>query len=130
MCDHGSTNGTNGYANGTICSPNGTVGTIVKSMAPLATNGTIGKIYYYQWYHWENLKQRLYVVRNGITILIPQNTDNSVPLNSIAMSRGIQANRSFRFWVVSDRTVSRDSLAIIPWSVLVPMANDHKHDAA
>ena len=31
-------------ANGTINSPNGTVGTIGKPMVPLATNGTIGKI--------------------------------------------------------------------------------------
>ena len=35
--------GTNGNANGTICTPNGTVGTIVKPMVPFATNGTIGK---------------------------------------------------------------------------------------
>ena len=33
--------GTNGNANGTIGPPNGTNG---KPMAPLATNGTIGKI--------------------------------------------------------------------------------------
>ena len=37
----GFTIGTNGNANGTIGSPNGTIG---KPMAPLATNGTIGKI--------------------------------------------------------------------------------------
>ena len=40
----GYTIGTNGNASGTICSPNGTVGTIGKPMVPLATNGTIGKI--------------------------------------------------------------------------------------
>ena len=47
----GSTNGTigntictNGDANVTIASPNGTIGTIGKPMVPLATNGTIGKI--------------------------------------------------------------------------------------
>ena len=62
--------------------------------------------------------------------LIPRNTDNSVPWNSIALSCEIQANRSFRFWVVSDRTMSRDNLTIIRGSVLVPMANDHKHDTA
>ena len=32
------------------------------------------------------------------------NTDNSVPWNLVALSRGIQANRSFRFRVGSDRT--------------------------
>ena len=40
----GNTIGPNGNANGTICSPIGTVGTIGKPMVSLATNGTIGKI--------------------------------------------------------------------------------------
>ena len=53
---------------------------------------------------------------------------DSVKNFSSSVSRGIQANRSFQFCVVSDRTVSRDNLAIIRESVLVPMANDHKHD--
>ena len=68
------------------------------------------------------------IVKCGITILIPRNTDNSVLRNVKALPREVQANRSFRFWVVSNRTVSRGNLATIRGSVLVPMEKDHKHD--
>ena len=44
MVPIGNTICTNGDANGTIGSPNGTIGTIGKPMVPLATNSTIGKI--------------------------------------------------------------------------------------
>ena len=78
--------GTNGNADGTIRSPNGTIGTIVQPYFYTGTvrgspNGTIVPLAYHltvllywhcsgfsQWYHWENPEQCQYKSTVGVSL--------------------------------------------------------------